>query len=71
MNRKTARTIDRIIKVIKSRKELDKVDFAILCDLSPSTFYNYKDLILRLHPEIIFEEGKYKLIESEQISPEI
>jgi hypothetical protein len=68
MKPRTRNTMDHIIKIIRSRGELDKIDFTILCDMSPSSFYNWKGLILRLNPDIIFEEGKYKLVKSENVS---
>jgi len=60
-------TINKIANQIRLKGVLDKADFVILCDLSPSTFYNYKDIIERIHPDIKFMDGVYRHIEVEQV----
>jgi len=65
--RTTMKTMNKIVKIVREKGVLDMPDFVILCDLSPSTFYNYKALITRLFPDIIYEEGRYKALKAEPI----
>jgi len=55
-------TIHKIANQVRKNGTLDKADFVILCDLSPSTFYNYKDIILRIHSDITFQDGVYRYV---------
>lgn len=65
--RTTMKTMNKIVKIVREKGVLDMPDFVILCDLSPSTFYNYRGLITRLFPDIIYEEGRYKAIETDPL----
>ena len=69
--RTTMKTMNKIVKIVREKGVLDMPDFVILCDLSPSTFYNYSKLITRLFPDIIYEEGKYKAVKQEPLELKI
>ena len=68
MKRGIRNTVNRIAQVIRQRGILDRDDFVILCNLGPSTFYNYRGLICKLNPDIIYEDGMYKTVKIEQVS---
>jgi len=59
-------TIHKIASQVRKNGTLDKADFVILCDLSPSTFYNYKDIILRIHSDITFQDGVYRYVKGKK-----
>jgi len=59
-------TIHKIANQVRKNGVLDKADFVILCDLSPSTFYNYKDIILRIHSDITFQDGVYRYVKGKE-----
>jgi len=67
MKRGMRSTINKIANQVRAKGVLDKADFVILCDLSPSTFFNYRDIIERIHPDIRYEDGVYKHIKVEQV----
>ena len=65
MKRSMSRVLDKIYRLVKERKIIDIVTFCNLMDLSPSTFYNYRKFVLDRYPNIIYEDGSLKWIESE------
>lgn len=65
MKRSMSRSLDKIYQLVKKEKIVNKVLFCNLLDLSPSTFYNYKPFVLDRYPNIIYEDGSLKWIESE------
>ncbi len=61
------KSIDKIAKLIIKEKVVDIVKFCDLLDLSPSSFYNYRKFVIARYPNIIYEDGMFKLLESEMI----
>lgn len=67
MKRSMSKAIDKIYQLVKKEKIVDIVKFCDLLDLSPSTFYNYKKFVVSRYPNIIYEEGCFKWLESEEV----
>lgn len=61
-----SRVLDKIYRLVKERKTVDIVTFCNLMDLSPSTFYNYRKFVLDRYENVIYENGCFKWIESEE-----
>jgi ACT domain-containing protein len=59
------KTLDRIAKQIRKEKRMDIVKFCDVLNLSPSSFYNYRKFIVSRYPDIIYENGEFQVLESE------
>ena len=62
-----ARSIDRIAKEVRNRKRLDIVTFCDVLNLSPSSFYNYRKFVTARYRDVIYENGEFVLIQSDEI----
>jgi ACT domain-containing protein len=67
MKRTMHKTLDRIAKLVREKKIVDKYTFCDLTEMSPSTFYNYAGFVTRRYHDIIFENGCLKAIEVVEI----
>lgn len=67
MKRNMHASIDRIAKLVAKEKVVDVVKFCDELNLSPSSFYNYRKFVVARYPEIIYENGTFKLIESNEV----
>lgn len=67
MKRNMSRTLDKIYKIVQKEKIVDIVKFCDLLDLSPSSFYNYRKFVVARYPNVIYENGEFKWIESEEV----
>jgi len=61
-------TIDKIAKAVRVHGSLDKVQFCTLLDLSPSTFYNYKDFVTARYEDIVWQSGRLVAIPTEKVN---
>ena len=59
MKKSLSARLDRIVREVRRRGVLDMVSFCDALDLSPSSFYVDKKLILARYADIVFESGKY------------
>ncbi|UVF62328.1 DNA-binding repressor [Nitrososphaeria virus YSH_462411] len=66
MKRNMAKSIDRIAKLVREEKRLGIVKFCDVLNLSPSSFYNYRKFVTARYHDIIYENGEFVLIESEE-----
>jgi len=69
MKRTMHRTIDKIAQKVREMGSLNRVQFCNELDLSPATFYNYKDFVVDRYTDIIFENGVLKTIPVEDVNP--
>jgi len=67
MKRNMHKTIDKIATLIRKEKRVDIVKFCNLLDYSPSTFYNYRKFVLDRYHDIIYEDGMFKTIKTEEM----
>jgi len=68
MKRTMAKSIDRIAKEVRKRKRLDIVTFCDVLNLSPSSFYNYRKFVTTRYSDIIYENGEFIALETEEIN---
>jgi len=68
MKRNMSKSLDRIAKEIRNRKRLDIVTFCDVLNLSPSTFYNYRKFITTRYHDIIYDNGEFVALESEELN---
>jgi len=68
MKRNMAKSIDRIAKLVRNEKRVDVVKFCNMLNLSPSSFYNYRKFVVDRYHDIIYENGEFVLIETEEIT---
>ena len=59
MKKSLSARLDRIVREVRRRGVLDMVTFCNVLDYCPSSFYNYKKLILARYADIVFESGNY------------
>ena len=67
MKRNMFKSIDRIAREVRKRKRLDIVTFCDVLDLSPSSFYNYRKFVIGKYHDIIYENGEFIAIETEEV----
>jgi ACT domain-containing protein len=60
-----SKVLDKIYRLVKEKRHVDIVTFCDLLDLSPSTFYNYRKFVTTRYKNIIYENGAFKWIDTE------
>lgn len=67
MKRNMSKTLDKMARIVRQNKSLDIVDMCDLADIAPSTFYNYIKFLTRRYNDIVYENGRLKAIEVENV----
>jgi len=65
MKKSMSKVLDKIYRLVQDKKLVDIVTFCKELDLSPSTFYNYRKFVVDRYENIIYEDGCFKWIETE------